>query len=356
MNKLFEFKGEWEFEYQFDAFKGLQSRRGAYGGLDSNEKSTGVIQVTIKDLLNEDFNPTEEQINALNYLLQNGGKVKAALLNKLFDEYPSIEEDILAAVGEEELRDLVPEISTVEDCADIFGVGYIFIYPINKEGISYIGIEGGCGWEEEHGIGFMLHKDRVVAMGYADIALSDFEAKKDFDDYKPEPKSLLYKSKRIQPIIYKPHPKFRTLKPSQIDANKNYTLSLISNDLLEEFKETIDVEDLKNDEEKVRNYLNYAVSNSSDRILEYILKNTNQNLNGLGHRILHRGKISTIDVLIKFGFDINEPNQQGKTLLKSVIEHRERYKVYRNNGYIDYDEAMTRLNNLERDLRLRGSK
>lgn len=37
--KSFEINGDWEFEYQFEAFKGLQSRRGPYTSKDSEKKA-----------------------------------------------------------------------------------------------------------------------------------------------------------------------------------------------------------------------------------------------------------------------------------------------------------------------------
>ena len=50
--KQFEFKGDWEFEYQFDAFKGFQSSRGSYTAMNANKKSDGTVKVIIRDELN----------------------------------------------------------------------------------------------------------------------------------------------------------------------------------------------------------------------------------------------------------------------------------------------------------------
>jgi len=44
---LYEFKGDWEFEYQFQAFKGLQSRRDSYTSKDSSKESNGMVNATL---------------------------------------------------------------------------------------------------------------------------------------------------------------------------------------------------------------------------------------------------------------------------------------------------------------------
>ena len=77
----FEFKGDWEFEYQFEAFEGLQSRRGSYTSQDSKKESNGIVNVIISDELNDDTDPTEEQTNSINFILNNPAKIKQSLFH-----------------------------------------------------------------------------------------------------------------------------------------------------------------------------------------------------------------------------------------------------------------------------------
>ncbi len=37
----------------------------------------------------------------------------------------------------------------------------------------------GCTWDEEHGVGVLTHKGRVVKLGQADTAFDSHAAKKD---------------------------------------------------------------------------------------------------------------------------------------------------------------------------------
>jgi hypothetical protein len=45
--------------------------------------------------------------------------------------------------------------------------------------LPYIGYELGCTWDEEHGLGVMMHGTRLVAIGQADAALHLWVAQKD---------------------------------------------------------------------------------------------------------------------------------------------------------------------------------
>lgn len=48
-----------------------------------------------------------------------------------------------------------------------------------KDGYAYVGYEFGCTWDEEHGLGFMTYKDRIVDFGGADSAFLTWVARKD---------------------------------------------------------------------------------------------------------------------------------------------------------------------------------
>ncbi len=49
----------------------------------------------------------------------------------------------------------------------------------DKEDFAYIGFELGCSWDEEHGVGVMMHKDRIVAIGQAETSFDSWITFKD---------------------------------------------------------------------------------------------------------------------------------------------------------------------------------
>ena len=135
--KPFEFKGDWEFEFQFEAFKGLQSRRGSCTSKDSGKESNGKVNVTISDELNDDTDPTEEQINSINFIIDNPNKIKQSLFNVLEIEYPKLKEMYGYNANDEDSREWFPEINSIDEFKKVFGVGNMFVLLPAKEGYSY---------------------------------------------------------------------------------------------------------------------------------------------------------------------------------------------------------------------------
>jgi len=240
----FKFKGDWEFAYQFEAFKGLQSRRGTYTSRDSGQESDGTVNVSILEELNEETDPTEEQINSINFLIENPEKIQRTLFKALEIEYPKLKEQYGYVEEEEDSRKWFPEVKSLDEFRKVFGVGNLFVLMPQKENYSYVGLECGCTWDEEHGLGFLLHKDRLIKIGAADEAFSTWEAFKDNGSYEEEQKKWnKIKTEREplpKPKKYKPHPKYKKLKPSQIGANKMYENNLIERGFNQEFIELVE--------------------------------------------------------------------------------------------------------------------
>lgn len=41
----------------------------------------------------------------------------------------------------------------------------VHIHPREKSRVGYVGLQFGCTWDVEHGLGVMMHNDRVVDLG-----------------------------------------------------------------------------------------------------------------------------------------------------------------------------------------------
>lgn len=50
---------------------------------------------------------------------------------------------------------------------------------ITKNGLPYVGFSFSCPWDSEHGLGVMMHKDRVIDIGDDEMAFDLGRAKKD---------------------------------------------------------------------------------------------------------------------------------------------------------------------------------
>lgn len=342
--KLFEFKGDWEFEYEFEAFRGLQSRRGAYTSMDSNKESDGTVKVIIYDELNEDTDPKEEQINAINYIIENPEKIKRALYKALESEYPKLKEMYGYDIDDEDSREWFPDVEKLDDFSKVFGVGNVFVMIPQKEGFSYIGLECGCIWDDEHGLGFLLHKDRLVNIGQADSGFSTWEAYKDNGTYEQMKKEWeeINKNKALlpKPKIYHPNPKYGKLKPSQISANKMYENNLIERGYNQEYIELVESGKIN---VNVNNglsmtFLERAAQFNNLEIVKFILsKNPKSKKNVIHNAVGHCNK-ELVQVLLEHRIDINEPDHWGRTILNLTEQRIAQSKRNENDWLSRYEE------------------
>ncbi|MDX1907907.1 MAG: hypothetical protein SF053_12810 [Bacteroidia bacterium] len=158
-------------ELMLPSWAGFQSRQGSYASKNSNKASDGLVKVFITGKEVDGVKvTTAEQVNAVKYLIDNADNVRDALLLGLLHEMPGLE-DIY--------EDLLPEVHKIEDFQDVIGLANIHLMESDKEGFAYVGFELGCNWDEDHGVGVMMHKDRVVAVGQATTA---FDCWVTFDD------------------------------------------------------------------------------------------------------------------------------------------------------------------------------
>jgi len=172
----------YEGHIRLSAWNRFQSRQGSYGSKDSSETSNGLIKVFI-DGQHVDYvkTTTQEQINSINYLRDNAKKIQYEMLIALFKELSEIRK-----IYEE----LVPEINTIADFENVLGLSIIHVLNSDKEGFSYIGYELGCDWDDEHGMGVMMHKDRVVKIGQADTSFNYWIAYEDNGTAKEEQRKM----------------------------------------------------------------------------------------------------------------------------------------------------------------------
>ncbi len=66
----------------------------------------------------------------------------------------------------------MPSIIGPEELRHLIGLHQIHVLPWLRDGMSYVGLEFGCTWDDEHGFGILLHGSRVVDIGSADAAFA----------------------------------------------------------------------------------------------------------------------------------------------------------------------------------------
>jgi hypothetical protein len=172
---VFKWNGEWKGQITLESWKGFQSRNGSYGSIDSKSPSQGHSKIRIDN--NADTNNreiTNGQIAAIEFLINNEITVKNKILEKLLLYYQQLRID-WGAEGEE----WMPTVKSIESFKDMIGLSWIHISQVEKDEIAYLGFEIGCTWDEEHGLGVMLHKDRIIDIGGADSSFLWWIAERD---------------------------------------------------------------------------------------------------------------------------------------------------------------------------------
>jgi hypothetical protein len=129
--------------------------------------------------------PAAQQVSAFQYLVEHGDAIRDALVTAIFEEYPVIRERLLAQDFVEESE--MPALQGPEELKAHIGLSTVHVLRVVKNGAAYVGFEFGCTWDEEHGLGVMMHQDRILEfpdMGIgrvngADLASEDWMAEAD---------------------------------------------------------------------------------------------------------------------------------------------------------------------------------
>lgn len=113
----------------------------------------------------------------LQYISDNQQEILNSMLDELYDRYPELQE--LYGYTNEEKAEYMPDITDKDELADLITPVSIHVLSVHKDGMPYIGYQFSCDWDREHGLGFMMFRDRVVEMDGADCSFLSWIAKKD---------------------------------------------------------------------------------------------------------------------------------------------------------------------------------
>jgi hypothetical protein len=156
----------------------FQSRQGNYGALDTRESSNGIFPISIGgDMVIDNPTITNDHINAYNYLTTHSEQVLDAILARLFADYKNLQADY--GYDQDDAKEIMPDIENVDDFKKLIGLSQIHLMNVSKDGFAYVGYEFGCTWDDEHGLGFMTHKDRIIDFGGADTSFLTWVASGD---------------------------------------------------------------------------------------------------------------------------------------------------------------------------------
>ncbi|MFK8044136.1 MAG: leucine-rich repeat domain-containing protein [Crocinitomicaceae bacterium] len=144
----------------------------------------------------EDSQPSKAQFCAYEFFIENSDQILKKLMEYLKKEeeyflefygtYVEISYENTNHLGKTSISTHKNGFPAVDDMKDI--INYISIDTINivdseEDGISYVGFDGGCTWDDEHGFGCVFHKLELLDVGDWDTGQYFGESRRKDDEY-----------------------------------------------------------------------------------------------------------------------------------------------------------------------------
>ena len=172
-----------ELEKEFDFWKPFNYNKIKWKSTTTNipilcsfvneEKEVVVDQNIIQKFLvpNKDISvPTEEQKNAIIYLFENEFPLGQIVIDYIFNEYNTLRE----YYKEPDDSDFMPKFNNSNELTEQIELTQIYILSNSNAGIAFIGFYFACGWDDEHGIGLLTHRNKVLQFGQIEEASDEY--------------------------------------------------------------------------------------------------------------------------------------------------------------------------------------
>lgn len=166
----------WGTELRLPSWDGYQSRRGPYGSKDKLGPSDGTVELIFAPEARGLEPLSERDMRLLSWFEQNEPAVSQAVKAAII-EWCSPQ--CVARTANFDFGDDFPIIRDDQALRESAGLYAVNIHQLDVGGLPYVGYEFGCEWEDEHGLGVLMHGARVVEVGFADTAFHLWIAEED---------------------------------------------------------------------------------------------------------------------------------------------------------------------------------
>jgi hypothetical protein len=119
--------------------------------------------------------PTPEQVAAYRHLKSNERATAEAVLRAVVRHYNALRRK--GYFDDDDVK--LPDVKKPADLRRHIGPSGVHVLDHAKSGYAYVGLDLHCTWDDEHGLGVLLHRSRVVEVGQADTSFDHHAAKKD---------------------------------------------------------------------------------------------------------------------------------------------------------------------------------
>lgn len=123
-----------------------------------------------------------EEIALAEWVPENQMIQKTILLDTVLRAYPEIRKQFFDDFSLEESEDDLPNVSCIDDLTKVLTLEAIYVHQVSRDGAPYVGYQFSCAWDDENGLGVLMHKNRIIEIGGADTSFMLWIAKRDLKD------------------------------------------------------------------------------------------------------------------------------------------------------------------------------
>lgn len=167
----------WVAKTQLPSWQGFQDRSGAYGDKETNALSDGTVTIRFAPEGRDTAPLTDDELASVQWFIDHEANISTAFLSSLFAQYQTMQRE--TGYTRAEMKKYMPHVHSVEGFKKLIGLHTVNIHPLTKNHIPYFGLEFGCEWDEEHGMGALMHGSKMVEIGGADTAILLWIAQRD---------------------------------------------------------------------------------------------------------------------------------------------------------------------------------
>lgn len=158
----------WGADISLSSWIGYQSRLGPYGSIDKQFPSDGTVRLIFAPE-GRGLEPLSQQEHALiAWFERNEPLVSQAVKTAIIDWCSPGNTHRKANFDFDDNE--FPKIESESILRQQIGLHTIHVHQTLNGEVPYLGYEFGCQWEEEHGLGVLMHGTRLVEVGFADAA------------------------------------------------------------------------------------------------------------------------------------------------------------------------------------------
>jgi hypothetical protein len=166
----------WECDLLLPAWAGFQSRHGPYSSIDSPWPSCGRVKFVYAPEGRDSEPLQKSDFELLDWFQRHEPRVSQAVITAVLEwcSPKALPRRLELGFGDD-----FPTINDVPTLKQHMGLDKVYVHCFADQNLPYIGFEFGCDWEEEHGLGVLMHGTRCVKIDQADAAFTLWRAKQD---------------------------------------------------------------------------------------------------------------------------------------------------------------------------------